>query len=230
VRKVLLLLVVLALLAVAADRVGVKVAEAQVARELQHSAGLTSRPTVTIDGVPFLTQAVAGRYDRIQVGATDFQRGGVHVTSLQADLTGLQVPLGDVIRGDVTSIPVDAVTATALVTYADLAHSSGLVGVTITATDGEVQVTGRVTVLGRSVTATAISRVALRGRSIAVTARSLKVLGQTSPALLDALTGRLDLLVPVGTLPYGLTLTGLSVTQQGVLLQARSGPTVLKAG
>lgn len=225
----LVLLVILAVAAVAADRVGVRVAEDQVAKQLQSSADLTSRPTVTIDGVPFLTQALAGRYDRIDVGATDLSRGGVHVTSLEAELTGVEVPLGDALRGDVSSIPVDAVTATALVTYADLAHSSGLVGVTITPVDGEVHVTGRVTVLGRSVTVTATSSVALRGRSIAVTARSLRVLGQTSPALLNALAGRLDLLVPVGTLPYDLRLTGLSVTQEGLLLQARSGRTVLKA-
>jgi len=229
-RKLLVLLVVLLALAVAADRLGVRLAQTAIADQLQRSAGLTTKPTVTIDGVPFLTQALSGRYERIEVGATDLRRGGVHVTSLRADLTGLQVPLGEALRGDVTRIQVSGVTATALVTYADLAHSSGLVGVTITATDGEVKVTGRITVRGRSVTATALSRVALRGRNIAVTARSIRVLGQSSPALLNALTGRLDLLVPVGTLPYGLSLTGLSVTQEGLLLQANSGPTVLRAG
>lgn len=224
-----MLLVVLAALVVAADRVGVRVAQTEVAKQLQKSADLASRPTVTIDGVPFLTQALSGTYHRIEVGATDLRRGGVHVTSLEAELTGVRVPLADALRGDVTRIPVDSVTATALVTYADLAHESGLVGVTITPSDGEVHVTGRITVMGRTVTATATSRVELRGRSIAITARSLKVLGQTTPALLGALAGRLDLLVPVGSLPYDLRLTGLSVTTEGVLLQARSGPTVLQA-
>lgn len=228
-RKVVLALLVLATLAGVGDRVAVRVAQGTLADRLQRSADLTSRPTVTIDGVPFLTQAVAGRYARIEVTATDLERGGVRVTSLRADVTGAQVPLGAVLRGEVSRIPVDGVTADALVTYADLAHSSGIVGLSVKAADGEVTVTGRVTVLGRTVTATAVSRVTLRGRSIAVTARSLKVLGSTSPALVNAVTGRLDLLVPVGTLPYGLTLTGLTVTQEGLLLQAESGPTVLRA-
>jgi len=81
----------------------------------------------------------------------------------------------------------------------------------------------------RALRASALSRVSLRNGRIAVTARSVRVLGQTTPGLVNALAGVLDLLVPVGRLPYGLTLTGLDVTPQGVVLRAESGPTVLSA-
>ena len=113
--------------------------------------------------------------------------------------------------------------------FADLAHRTGVVGMTIEPEGSDVRVTGRVRVLGQTVRASALSRVSLRNGRIAVTARSVRVLGQTTPGLVNALAGVLDLLVPVGRLPYGLTLTGLDVTPQGVVLRAESGPTVLSA-
>jgi len=108
--------------------------------------------------------------------------------------------------------------------------TQGLVGVTMTPREDGVEVRARISVLGMSVTATAVSSLSLKGRFIVVTARSLRALGQSSPAILNALTGRLDLRVPVGTLPYGLQLSGLHATSAGVVLDAKSGPTVLRAG
>lgn len=229
-RKLLVLLVVLAVLAVVGDRVTVRVAETAIAKQAQTSAGLSSRPEVRIHGFPFLTQAVGGKYRRIDVTAHDLDRGGAHVERLDATLHDVEVPLNDALHNEVGAIPVSGIDATALVTYAELAHRSGLTGVTISPTEGGVQVTARVTVLGQTVRASARSRLALRGNRIAVTAQSLNVLGQSSPALVNALAGMLDLLVPVGTLPYGLHLTGLRATPQGVRLTARSGPTVLTRG
>jgi hypothetical protein len=220
-------LLVLLALAVAADRVTVRIAQASVAEQAQTSADLRTRPVVRMRGFPFLTQAVRGRYGRIDVTAEDLDRGGVHVERLDATLHDVQVPLSDAIQGAVDAIPVGSIDATALVTYADLAHRSRVVGLTIEPAEGGVRVTGRVTVLGQSVRATALSRLSLRGDRIAVTARSLTVLGQSTPAVVNALAGVLDLLVPVGTLPYGLHLTDLRATAEGVLLTARSGPTVL---
>lgn len=226
-RRLVLWLLVLAAVLAAADRVTAHLAEQTVAEQAQVSADLRERPTVTIHGFPFLTQAVKGRYDRIEFSAQDLDRGGVRVAQLDATLSGVLLPVSDALRGSVSSIAVGALDASAVVTFADLAHRSGIVGMTIEPEGEDVRVTGRVTVLGQTVRASALSRVSLRGGRIAVTARSLRVLGQTSPPLLNALAGALDLLVPVGRLPYELRLTGLSVTPQGVLLTARSGPTVL---
>jgi hypothetical protein len=227
VRRLVVLLLVLAALLAAADRYSVHLAERTVAKQAQVSADLRDQPTVTIHGFPFLTQAVRGRYQRIDVAATDLDRGGVRIARLDATLRGVQLPLSEALRGSVSSIAVESLDASAVVTFADLAHRSGVVGLTIEPEGKEVRVTGRVRVLGQTVRASALSRVTLRGGRIAVTARSVRVLGQTSPALVNALAGVLDLVVPVGRLPYGLALTGLSVTPQGVRLTARSGPTVL---
>ncbi|HUR51655.1 MAG TPA: DUF2993 domain-containing protein [Mycobacteriales bacterium] len=226
-RRLVVVLLVLVALAVAADRVALHVAQVSVADQVRTSAELQTRPVVRVRGFPFLTQAAQGTYGRIDVTATDVDRGGVRVKRFEATLHDVEVPLSDALHGEVGAVPVGSIDATALVTYADLAHRSGLVGLTIEPAEGGVRVTSRLTVLGQTVRATALSRLSLRGSRIAVTARSLSVLGQSSPALVNALAGRLDLLVPVGELPYGLHLTSLRTTGGGVLLRARSGPTVL---
>jgi hypothetical protein len=230
VRRLVLVLVVLVALLVVADRVTARLAERALAQQARESADLSSTPTVRVHGFPFLTQALRGKYGRIDLEATDLDRGGVRISRLTATVHGAGVPLTEALAGDVTSIPVAGLDATALVTFADLAHRSRLVGLSIVSEGDAVRVTGRVTVLGQTVRVSALSTVSLRTGRIAVTARSLKVLGQSTPGLVNALAGALDLLVPVGTLPYDLHLTGLGVTPDGLQLTARSGPTVLSAG
>lgn len=229
-RRLVIALLVLAALLVVADRVTVRLAEQAVATQAQRNAGLSSAPTVKLRGFPFLTQALRGQYGRIDLQAEDLDRGGVRVSRLTATLHDARIPLSEALGGSVTSIPVAGLDATAIVTYADLAHRSSLMGVSIVPEGDAVRVTGRITVMGQAVRVSALSTVSLRTGRIAVTARSLRVLGQSSPQLVNALAGKLDLLVPVGNLPFDLHLTGLAVTPDGLQLVARSGPTVLSAG
>ncbi|HZB29380.1 MAG TPA: DUF2993 domain-containing protein, partial [Streptosporangiaceae bacterium] len=67
-RKVLLvLLFVLIIVVIAADRVGVAVAQDQIAKQVAAQNDLPSKPDVKIHGIPFLTQAIGGNYQRIDV-------------------------------------------------------------------------------------------------------------------------------------------------------------------
>ena len=228
-RKLVVVLVVLAALLVVADRVTLHLAETAVAQQARQGAGLTTTPSVRVRGFPFLTQALRGRFGRIDISATDLDRGGVRVSSLKATLRDVLIPWQQALNGSATSIEVGSLQATAVVAYADLAHRSRVMGVTITPEGDALRVTGRVTVLGQTVRVSALSSVALKRGRIAVTARSLRVLGQSTPGLVNALAGALDLLVPIGALPYDLKLTSLQVTPSGLQLEARSGPTVLHA-
>lgn len=227
-KRILTLLVTVVVLLLLADRGSVVLAERALASRMQQEG--VHRATAKVHGFPFLTQALRGRYDRVDVTATDIDRSGVRIASLRATLLGIQVPLGEVLAGEVDAVPVRTVDATAVVTYLDLAHRSGLVGMTLEPLDGQVRVTARVRVLGQTVTASSVSRVSLKGSTLVVTARTVKVLGQSTPAVLNALTGLLDLRVPIGRLPYGLTLTGVHVSREGVVLDAAAHDTVLTAG
>jgi hypothetical protein len=227
-RKLVVSVAVLLALLLVADRVAASIAAGVVADKLQASGGLSSKPDVSIKGFPFLTQALEGRYDRIDVSAKDVRRGGVRLARLDVTVKGARIPLGDALSGKVSNVPAEGLTATAVVQYVDIVGRSKIVGASVTPVPGGVKVTGRVTVLGQTVTASTVSTVRLEGRDIVIRARSIAVQGASSPAINDAIAGLLDVRVPVGSLPYGLRLTGIRPTSAGLVLSANSGPTVLR--
>ena len=228
-RKLLITLVVLTGLGIGLDRAALVLAERGIATQARTSGGLTSEPAVSIAGFPFLTQVLRGSLDDVRLTATDVVRGGLRLRTLTANLRDVQVPLQQALSGTVDAVPVAGIDATAVLAYADLAAAQGS-GFTVTpAGNGLVRVTGRVTVLGRSVAAAAVSSVRLDGRAVVLTAQRIEVGGVAASAGMAAAIGaRLDVRVPIPALPYGLLLTGLTAGPDAVLLTARSGPTLLR--
>lgn len=227
-RLAVTLLVLLGLL-LAADRGGAALAAQAVAQQAQAEARLAAPPEVSLGGFPFLTQALAGRYDEVTVRATDVPAGEVRLSAFEAVLSGVELPLRDALSRAVTAVPVEGLLAEAVVGYDELTRQSGEAQLVVApAGDGRVRVTGEVEVLGRTVSATAVSRVELTGQELLVTAESYEVGDQTADALLTrALGGRLDLRLPIEGLPYGLEVRGLEVRRDGVAVLAGAGRTVL---
>ena len=219
---------VVAALLVGADRLALVIAEHQVASKLQSFGGLSTAPDVEIRGIPFLTQAVSGDYSDVEVSASGVTAGGARISSLAVALHGLHVPLSDAVSGSVQSVPVDRLTATVLLSYADLQAQLRDRGLSLSAAGDRLRVTGSVTVLGRTVSASALSTVRLRGTDVVVTATSFDVgNGAASRALSAALAGRFDFVARVGTLPYGLRATGVRVTPSGIQATAAASSVVL---
>lgn len=224
-KKLLVALVVVLGLLVGADRLAAAAAGRAVAGRLRTSAGLSTTPSVKITGFPFLTQALRGRYDALQVHAKDVRQDGVTVTALDARLRDVRVPLSDVLGGHVRSVPVGSLSARARVSYAELSAASGNRHLQFSpAQDGAVRVAGDLSVLGAGVKAAAVSRLSLQGSTLVLTSQTAKVGGVD----LGGLASGLDLKVPVGGLPYGLRPTGVSTGPDGVVLRAEGGATVLR--
>ena len=226
-RKLLALLLLLVLLVVV-DRSAAGYAGRTLATELQRSGGLDARPSVVVDGFPFLTQAMAGRYGRIEVAASDVPAGDTTVARLEAVLTGVRVPLSQVLSGAVTQVPVDGVDARAVLGYDALSRSSGSRRLTAEAAGDRVRVRGEVEILGQRLAAAAVSTVALEGDDVVVTAQSFEVGNRVADALLTvALRDRLDLRLSVRDLPYGLRVDAVTVEPAGVVVRATARDTVL---
>ena len=81
-RKLLIALVVLVVLFVAVDRIGVVLAEDQIASRIATAYNLPTDPGVSITGFPFLTQVVSGNYQQIGVTADEIQTNGVTCTEV----------------------------------------------------------------------------------------------------------------------------------------------------
>jgi hypothetical protein len=213
---------------VAADRVSLVLTQRAVAAQLQTSGGLSTRPDVSIHGIPFLTQAFAGKYDDVEVSASEVTAGGARLSKLDVSLRGVHIGLSTALSGSVESVPVDALQATVLLSYADISQQLRDRRLSVTPAGNQLRVSGTVQVLGRTVSASAISSVALSGTSVVVTATRFEV-GHTvaDRAVTAALAGRFDFVIRVGALPYGLRLSGVHVRPEGVVATATGAHTTL---
>ena len=224
---------VLLVLLVAADRVGAAVAERVLAEELQRSGGFASRPDVEVRGVPFLTQVLAGRYDRVDVVARDVDAGEVagtpvQVSRLSATLRGARVPLGDALDGTVTSVPVDRVDARVLLPFSVLQRSTDVGDLTVAPEGDRLRLRGSVEVFGQEVTGSALSRLTVEDGAVVVTAESVDVGNDLANDLLGrAVEDRFDVRVPLRGLPYGLEVQAVTVQPDGLAVTARGADTVL---
>jgi hypothetical protein len=125
-------------------------------------------------------------------------------------------------------VPVDRLRATVLMSYADLNQQLRDRRLTVTPSGDQLRVTGSVQVLGRMVSAAAVSSVALSGTSVIVTARRFEVGNSAADKVVTAaLAGRFDFVVRLGALPYGLTLSDVRVRPRGVVATAAASHVVL---
>ncbi len=228
-RRLLLLLLTLALVAVAADVLALRYAERTLAARIQDSAALTLTPDVDIAGRPFLLQALRGRYDEIEVRATGVQAEQLRFDTARAVLDGVEVPLGDVLSGSVTTVSVEQLRTRAVLDYDTLTAAVADRGLRVEpATDGQVRVVGSVDVLRQTLEASAFSRPTLEEGAVVVAAERFEVGVELADNLLTRAIGdRFDVRLDVGALPFGLALTDLQVTPDGVVLRASATDAVL---
>jgi hypothetical protein len=228
-RRLLIVLVVLAALLVAADRIGVVVAQNRLASEIQQQLDLDAKPDVSIRGIPFLTQAIRGTYKDIRMQLPDVDAGDVQDLSVNARLQGAHVSLSDALGGNVDRIPVDQISGTLLIPYDQLARASGISGLTITREGDSLRLTGSVQVLGRSIKAEAVGRVEVNDGRIAINAEQAKVAGIPVPtAVLDEAARLLSFRVQPQNLPLNLRITAVHLTDTGLLVDAVSDDVVLR--
>jgi len=228
-RRLLIVLVVLAALLVAADRIGVVVAQNRLASELQQQLDLDAKPDVSIRGIPFLTQAIRGTYKDIRMQLPDVDAGDVQDLAVDARLQGAHVSLSDALGGNVDRIPVDQISGTLLIPYDQLARASGISGLTITREGDSLRLTGSVQVLGRPVKAEAVGRVEVNDGRIAINAEQAKVAGIPVPtAVLDEAARLLSFRVQPQNLTLNLRITAVHLTDTGLLVDAVSDDVVLR--
>jgi hypothetical protein len=220
-RKVLVVIAILLIGGViVADRLGVRMAEDEIAKQVAAQYQLDAKPDVTIHGVPFLTQAIGGEYDQIDVALGDWTEKGVTVRDAKLELAGLQAPLTDVMNGDTSNITVRTATASAVVPYAVLQKYAPQ-GVTRMSPKGsslQAHVTG--SVFGLRMSGSVVASLKATSKGIAVTPESIS--DNSGPQVpLSMLRQRFAFTVPVrNLLPMGARISELQVTPDGLRIGA----------
>lgn len=230
-RRVLISLVVVLALLVVLDRVGAHVLAGQIATRAQRTEGLSEKPDVSIDGFPFLTQVISGRYHDVKVHVRGFQRDGPRVEAVDADLKGVHVPLGDGIRGQVHQVPVDRVSSRVHITFDDLNTylASQNNAARVTGDGGTLRISGPVTFLGTSYPVAGNANIGVSGDSVTLTpaAVSQAVGALLPPSLRQAAIDRLTLRFPVQGLPFNLHLQSARVDGDGMTFTAGGTSVIL---
>jgi hypothetical protein len=217
------LLLVLAVLLVIADRVAASIAERtigdEVAKELVAQDIQASPPEVGIGGFPFLTQVLAGEYDSISIRLRDVEGSGVRVPTLDVDARGVSAPL-DTIRSGQGDIVAQTVDGTATISYASVVELIGQPGVRLSERDGQLTVTAPVEIGGRQLTVTGTAELSVDDNQVRVsfddvTADDLpQVAG--AQALLNQLARQLSVEVELPQLPFDLVLQDVQARPEGL--------------
>ncbi|MHA3702809.1 LmeA family phospholipid-binding protein [Jatrophihabitans sp. YIM 134969] len=207
---------------VVGDRLAHSYAEDAVAEQLGGQAPFTSAPRVTLDGFPFLTQAVRGDYEHVTVDGSGLTLGDLHGVTFHADLRGVHVPLSDVLGGTVRSVPVDTADGRVVIPYAEFARQTGIDGLTITEDAGTLTVTApvRVEVAFFDKTFDVVARgtiAASGGNDLVLSVDQIKVAGVSLPGFaVDFIEDQLNARVKLPALPYGLRLQSVSPRSDGL--------------
>ncbi|MDH6579590.1 DUF2993 domain-containing protein [Kitasatospora sp. MAP5-34] len=202
-------LAVLAGLLVGADRVAVGVVQDEAAGQLVSSGRLSSKPTVSIDGFPFLTQALAGTFDSVRLSGDGVTvsdgRQQAALRSFTARLSGVEV------GSDYRSATVRSGTGSGLISYPDVAKliqgaervdlSYGGPGKVRASVAGVEVGQGNVHSSGNTITADGFQ---LAGMGSLLSGQANAALGPRSFTLTD--------------LPAGLSLAAATPQQDGLLL------------
>jgi LmeA-like phospholipid-binding len=120
VRRLIIVLLVLAAVLVAADFGAAALAESAVSRQMRTQLGLVDDPSVRVNGFPFLTQAVSGRYPSIDVDATRIPYGTFKELEITAQLHDVTAPLAMLLGSGKKTIEVARADGTVKIDAADL--------------------------------------------------------------------------------------------------------------
>ncbi|WP_030610246.1 LmeA family phospholipid-binding protein [Streptomyces sclerotialus] len=220
-RRLLVLLVVVGVLFVAADRLAVDFAEDKAAEKIRGSLGLSGTPQVSVKGFPFLTQVASGTLTQV-----DASLGGIEATAEghRLRVTELSAQFHDVkLSSDYTSIEGAAsATGEARISYADLTKAAGE-GVRISyggagGGKSQVKISPDVPVLSSLDVVGTVSTVG--GDTIRLRADELPALCTAVPGCEDKVRARTDHDWKLDELPAGLKLDRVTTTRDGIVLSA----------
>lgn len=207
----LVTLVILGVLFVIADQAAKAYAQNMIASKIQ-SAGFPTKPSVTIQGFPFLTQVAAHDIRTIDMSASNVQEGKLDISSVQATATGVHL------NSSFNGATIDHISGTALIMFSSLVNAAGAQGVTISADPSAGP--GAASVSAGPLTATA--QVVRSGAS------QISVRMESSADIPASVIGSLpNYTLNVPKLPAGLQIQRVSVTNQGISINISAQNTTL---
>jgi hypothetical protein len=227
----LVLLVVLAVLLIVADRVGANVAERRIAEEVQQE--LTSRevrssaPEVTVGGFPFLTQVLDENYESISILLRDVttapEQEGVRLPRLDVEARDVNAPL-EALRSGQGDIVASTVDGTATIGYASVARLIDQPNLRLSERGGKLLASLPIELFGQRFTLTGEAQIEAVEGKIRLRFERLEAEGlPTAPGVEEAVSGyarQMSIDVPLPPLPFALELREVTPLPEGLAVAA----------
>ena len=210
--------IVLLILLVIGDRVALAITENDMASQFQQN-GLPVKPSVTIEGFPFLTQLAAKDFNKVDISGSNMPvplptGGNLSITSLKATINGLHISS----YSSTASARVDQMNATVFVSFSALAAAGGIgdgTGLTFSQVNtNTVKINASLAGLVSDSEEVQITATGPQTISIKVLSSGGGVLGSVLGSF-----GSFSFNLPKGV-PPTLKITNLSLSSQGVTVSA----------
>ncbi len=203
-RWLIALIVLLVLVGIVAigDRAAAAYTENRIAQQIKDQ-GFNTKPSVSIQGFPFLTQLVGRDFRTVNISADKVAEGPVEIRTLRATLRDVRI------NRSFSGGTVDHLSGTALITFGDLfGAAGGGPSVTVTSVTGnEVKFKVDLDI----VSGTGVARVTQVGKN-KVHVKVISAEGLPT----DVLGPLSDFTLSLPSLPMGMSLQSVSVSGQGV--------------
>ena len=221
---------VLALAVALLDRVCAALAERKASEYLSQPFGHPA--TVRVHGTPFLTQALRGRYNLVDVSGGGLRIGEMTGATLTAHLTNIYLPLRELLGGRTTELPCEQVTGQIVLPFGELARVARIPGLELRLIDGQLVASAALPVPGISQLARVSGEAVLSlgaGGSVWLRIRGVSVAGISLPGIvLNQLLPTLNVPIPIPELPYGLRLHELRPSLSGLVVSGSAEAVVFR--
>lgn len=237
------IVLVIAGIAVVADRAAAKAAseelKSRIAAELVSREVTYATLDVAVGGTPFLTQVADGRYESIKIDMTEVRipagaDRSADVPELHVVATGVNADTAELVQGT-ASVVADEVRGTAVISYDTLSRLLDLSAyrmstVTFSENDGAVKATATANIAGLNLPIEAVAAVSVVDGVIQVRFRDARAIGVPLPSMakgfLDDLVSD-TLVASMPTLPFGLTLGGITAAGEGLAVTVTGREVIL---
>ena len=215
-RRWLIALVVLIVLLVAADFGAKAFAENAIASKID-SSGLGTKPSVDIQGFPFLTQVASRDLSQIDLNASNFTVKQVVISSLHATATGVRP------NASFNGATISKINGTVVVSFATVTNLIPVPGLTVSADPAD----GPDAIKFNSSLGGATGKIEqLSPNKIQVDVGNLTGLAGLA-SLIGGSTIASSYTFDIPTLPAGLVVRSITITSQGIVATASAQNTTL---
>jgi hypothetical protein len=215
-RRWLIALIVLIVVLVAVDFGAKAFAENAIATKID-SSGLGTKPSVDIEGFPFLTQVASRDLSQIDINASNFTVKQVVISSLHATATGVHV------NSSFSGGTVDKINGTVVVSFITVTNLIPIPGLTVSADPAD----GPDAIKFDSSLGGAVGKIEQNSPNV-ITVQVGNLTGLAGLAsLIGGSTIASSYTFDIPKLPAGLVVQSVTVTSQGIVATAAAQNTTL---